>query len=126
MSDDYESNAPDFTQILQQRLASKPSEAKPSPNGFDPYKAMLNKKKSEDGEPIDTTNTVKWTDKEMDALKDFCQKNGILGFNCGHMSPIAALAMLKNKLGIVDGPLEERVPYGYQMLNSSKKTLLKG
>jgi hypothetical protein len=43
---------------------------------------------------------------------------GIVEYNCGKMSPIAALAMLKQQLGVVEGPLEERVPLGYQKLGS--------
>ena len=114
--DSYDREMPDFTQILAQRLAQKQTDGTPTaaPNGFDPYKAMLDKKKMEDGEPIDTSNTQKWPAADVKALEDFCAKHGILGYNCGRMSPIAALSMLKKQLGFDDRPLEDRVPMGYE------------
>lgn len=135
------SNSPDFNQLLAGRLSTgpKPVEVKPT-TGLDPYKIMVNKKLADAGHPIDTLNIVKWPEKESQALEDFCKKMGIVGFNCGKMSPASALAMLKNMLGIVDGPLESRVPAGYESLGSKnlfnsnypyqsaiqKKTLLNG
>jgi hypothetical protein len=120
--DSYErADVPDFTQLLMQRVQQKTIEAKPAPNGFDPYQAMLNRKKVDDGEPVDTSNVVKWPEKDVKALEDFCAKYAVLGFNCGKMSPIAALAMLKNMMGIVEGPLEDRVPAGYEKRGTPSK-----
>jgi len=53
-----------------------------------------------------------WPEKDIKALSEFCKKYKILGFNCGNMSPVAAIALLKRKLGIMDNPLSERVPFG--------------
>jgi hypothetical protein len=88
---------------------------------FDPYKLMIKKVNSE--ETIDTIPKQKWPEEEIKALKNFCEKNGIVGFNAGQMPPIVALAFLKNKLGIVDVPLKERIPYGYQQISGEKKIL---
>ena len=61
---------------------------------------------------ITDAKPAEWPEKDIKALSDFCKKNGIMGFDCGRMSPIAALALLKRKLGIIDNPLSERVPFG--------------
>lgn len=111
---------PDFNQVAAAKLGS---------GGFDPHKLMVQRKQLETGEVLDVTPVQKWPEKDIKALEEFCAKYGILGFNCGRMSPVAALAMLKNQLGIVDGPLEERVPTGYQPYSPVKpyqKTLLHG
>jgi hypothetical protein len=123
MSDTYDNpNTPDFAQILVQRLAMKQAEAKPSvAGGFDPHKLFVQKKQEDEGKPVDTSNTVKWPEEDVKALEDFCQKYGVLGVNCGRMSPVAALAMLKNMMGIDDRPLEERVPSGYQKRGTQSK-----
>lgn len=62
---------------------------------------------------------VTWPENEVKALKEFCEKHGITGFNCGNIPPATALAMLKEKIGMGDVPLEERVPYGYQRMKKS-------
>lgn len=108
--DDYSSNAPDFSQILVQRL-TKQSELKPV-NGFDPYKVMLNKKNGEEA-PL---NVSKWPEKDLKALQDFCKENGVVGFNTGRMPPVVALAMLKDQMGLKNVPL---VPTGYQKMGSN-------
>lgn len=144
IEDSFErSDVPDFTQLLMHRISSRGKETTSEPKtNFDPYKMMVNKKKSENGEPVDVSDVIKWPEKDLKALNDFCKKYNILGFNCGKMSPIAALSMLKSQLGIVDAPLEERIPLGYEKRGTptakynssfpyeqsinSKKTLLKG
>lgn len=70
-----------------------------------------------------TDNSGIWPEKDIKALEDFCKKHGIVGYNCGRMNPIAALALLKQKLGIVDSSLQERTPYSNP---SNKKILLNG
>jgi hypothetical protein len=40
--------------------------------------------------------------KDIQALEEFCQQYGIMGFNFGKMNPKSALRMLKGKMGIVD------------------------
>ena len=107
------SKMPDFGQFLQQGLEKDRSV---NPGTFDPHALMVKKKGLEKGEVEDITPKQVWPEKDVKALEDFCAKNGIMGFNCGKMSPIAAIAILKQKLGIVDGPLETRVPAGYEMI----------
>jgi hypothetical protein len=122
--DSYERNdVPDFTQLLMKRISDKKSEETKTvgAGGFDPYKMMVNKKVSDEGAPIDTSNTIKWPEEDVKALEDFCLKYGIVGYNCGRMSPVAALSMLKSQFGIVDKPLEERVPAGYEKLGVKSK-----
>lgn len=129
MSDEFESYPEmpvDFSTFVKNKMETK--QAVQNGTTFDPHKLMVNKKKIEDGETVDLPEPIKWPEKDMKALNDFCEKYGILGFNCGRMSPIAALAFLKNKMGIADGPLEERVPYGYTKIGQSnhKPSLLHG
>lgn len=107
------STLPDFVQLVKQRTNVKET--------FDPHQIMVNKKQDV------PTPTVQETD--LETLQNFCNEHGIVGFNCGRMSPIAALSMLKAQMGIVDGPIEQRVPYGYQKCESSKnsqKSILHG
>lgn len=127
---------PDFTQLAQRKVQTLKQEQEGSKKSFDPYQAMLDKKKMESGEVIDTTPASQWPDKDVRALEDFCRKYGIIGFNCGRMHPIAALAMLKRNLGVGDS-LGENIPMGYEKVGKfgpsypyssaiSEKTLLKG
>jgi len=121
---------PDFNQVVTKKVETIKSK-------FDPYQLMVKKKIIDSGEIEDNTPKQTWPEKDIKLLDDFCKGHGIVGFNCGRMSPIAALAFLKQKLGIVDGPLEDRIPYGYQKMNlnnsdnsftnpSKKKVLLSG
>lgn len=102
------SSMPDFNQLLAKKVQTIKT------GGFDPHQLMVQKKQAESGESVNNTPNQEWPEKDVKALEDFCAKYGIMGFNCGKMSPIAALALLKGKMGIVDAPLEERVPYGYE------------
>jgi len=118
--DDYQPKfvkMPDFNQMIAQKLSPSPSTS--NNTGFDPHKLMVNKKKSEDSMEMPVIH--QWPENEVQALEDFCKQHGLVGISCGRMSPIAALAMLKNKMGIIDTtPLEQR----YDIEN--KKSLLKG
>lgn len=105
---------PDFNQVIVKKI----DDIKQN-NKFDPYKMMVQKKRINDGEIENITPKQMWPEKDVKVLEDFCKQYGIIGFSCGHMSPIAALAMLKQKLGIADGPLEERVPYGYEKIGEN-------
>lgn len=112
---------PDFNQVIAQKKADT--------TGFDPHKLMVQRKQLSTGEVVDVTPVQQWPEKDVKALEDFCKQYGIVGFNCGRMSPVAALAFLKGKLGVVDGPLEQRVPPGYQPYSPTKPyqpTLLHG
>ena len=106
------SAVPDFGSILAQKL--HPTSI---PNGFDPHLLMVKKKEVDSGVVEDTTPKQTWPEKDVKTLEDFCAKHGIFGFNCGRMSPIAAMAMLKQKIGIVDNSLEERMPFGYEKIS---------
>lgn len=101
---------PDFGQMVAQRLGDVAKKEA----GFDPHALMLKKKEVNSGEVEDTTPKQTWPEKDVQALEDFCKQHGILGFNCGKMSPVAAMGMLKNMMGIADGPLAERIPNGYE------------
>lgn len=75
--------------------------AKSNDSGFDPYQTMLSRKKRQE-DPIADQEPVgkQHNDGDIKALEEFCQKYGILGFNCGNMSPRAALTFLKAKMGV--------------------------
>jgi hypothetical protein len=105
---------PDFGQVVTKRLG----DIAKNPSGFDPHALMVKKNDVNTGEVVDDTPTQTWPEKDVKALEDFCKQHGIMGFNCGKMSPVAAMAMLKNMLGVVDGPLAERVPFGYEKLGA--------
>ena len=126
MSDEIENyqptfvRMPDFNQVMAQRLNQIPPPSSPS-SGFDPHKVLVQKKEAESNPDINPQPKISHREKDIKTLEDFCKQHGIVGFNCGMMSPIAALAMLKAKLGVVDSlPLEQR--YGIE----NKKSLLKG
>jgi hypothetical protein len=80
---------------------------------FDPYE-MLVKRKQQTFSVIDTP-MASYNEDDMIELQTFCHRHGIFGFNCGKMSPKAALQMLKRRMGILDD--------GVMV---SKKQLLKG
>ena len=76
----------------------------PASNGFDPYQAMLRRKQSNIQDETEYINTPvqEYDPKDIQALEEFCQQYGILGFDFGTMNPKSALKMLKNKMGIVE------------------------
>ena len=112
---------PEMNQAVTQRILTAASTAVTQPGAFDPYKAMLMKKQADDGKPVDTSNVVKWPEADIKQLEDFCMKMGVVGFNCGRMSPLAALALLKNRLGVVDHTPVENAKSRYE-----DRILLKG
>lgn len=73
-------------------------------NAFDPYQAMLRRKQSNIQNDTGYINAEvqQYDPKDIQALEEFCQQYGILGFNFGKMNPRSALQMLKNKMGIVE------------------------
>ena len=73
-------------------------------NGFDPYEAMLRRKQSNVSDESGYINAevTQYDPKDIQALEEFCQQYGIMGFNFGKMNPKSALQMLKNKMGIVE------------------------
>ena len=76
----------------------------PSINAFDPYEAMLRRKQSNVSDESGYINAeiTQYDPKDIQALEEFCQQYGIMGFNFGKMNPKSALQMLKNKMGIVE------------------------
>jgi len=112
---------PDMASILAQRIAAKKADVSgtPAPGTFDPYQAMLKKKENETS-PIDPSTIQTWPEEDVKKLQDYCQKMGIVGFNCGKMHPIAALAMLKRQFGedYSEVPLQERLPNGFEKLGT--------
>ena len=86
--------------MMVMRQQSAPT---PSINGFDPYQAMLRRKQSNvsDDSGYINAEVQQYDVKDIQALEEFCQQYGIMGFNFGTMNPKSALLMFKNKMGIV-------------------------
>jgi hypothetical protein len=80
-----------------QNFMSRGTEIAASQN--DPIYQMLVRRKK-NGEDTQLPPTQEFPQEDIDALSDFCQKNGIFGFNFGRMNPKAALMMLKSKMGV--------------------------
>lgn len=117
---------PELSQRTSQQILTSAPVAAESAGGFDPYKSMLIKRQQDDGsKPIDTSDTIKWPEADIKKLQDFCAQYVIVGFNCGRMSPLAALSMLKAKLGVVDGIPSESAAYSAKN-RYGDKFLLKG
>ena len=107
----------DLNNVVTQRTTQKQ-------RSFDPHQVMVNKVKMDKGDSdAELPAVVQWPEEDVLALENFCKEHGLSGFSCGRMSPIAALAVLKSKLGIGDAPLAERIPYGYQKIGVEKKIL---
>jgi hypothetical protein len=85
--------------MMVMRQQSAPT---PSINGFDPYQAMLRRKQSNvsDESGYINADVQQYDVKDIQALEEFCQQYGIMGFNFGKMNPKSALRMLKGKMGI--------------------------
>jgi hypothetical protein len=85
--------------MMVMRQQSAPT---PSINGFDPYQAMLRRKQSSVSDESGYINAeiTQYDPKDIQALEEFCQQYGIMGFNFGKMNPKSALRMLKGKMGI--------------------------
>ncbi len=73
-------------------------------NAFDPYQAMLRRKQSNTSDDNGYINAEveQYDPKDIEALEEFCQQYGVMGFNFGKMNPKSTLRMLKNKMGIVE------------------------
>jgi len=65
--------------------------------GFDPADLMTKRKQQQDN-PQDPT-VMEYDSEDIAELESFCRMHGILGFNCGRMSPKSALRMLKSRMG---------------------------
>jgi hypothetical protein len=80
---------------IQQSVASIPPE-------FDPYQALLKRKKQQDSGELPPIKDINADD--LYELQQFCQTHGVVGFNFGRMNPKAALQMLKSRMGIRENP----------------------
>jgi len=92
--------------MLQQRIADKTCNLNgqlrsPKPK-LDPYALMVSRQQQNKGESAIDSPVQKWPDSDIKRLEEFCREHGIIGFNAGRMNPLAALALLKQKLGLVD------------------------
>lgn len=74
-----------------------------APNEFDPYQALLKRKKQQDSGELPPVKDINPDD--LYELQQFCQTHGIVGFNFGKMNPKAALQMLKSRMGIRETPI---------------------
>ncbi len=124
MNDEFEninSRIPDLGTALVQRIAAKTgTTTTPPPGTFDPYELLVKKKNATDTGEIDQSTVVKWPEEDLKKLQDYCAKIGVVGFNCGRMHPLAAMALLKKQFGedYTGVPLEERCPPGYEKIGT--------
>lgn len=66
-----------------------------------------------------------WPKNDMQILEEFCRAHNIVGFNCGNIPPLVALAMLKEKMGIKDEVLNNTYTPDSPYIKNNK-VLLKG
>lgn len=121
MSDEFEnlnSRIPDFASALAARAAANGGQTAP-PGTFDPYKAMIKKKREMDSGDFEPGPITRWPEEDVQALKDYCMKMGIYGFNT-KLHPRLVLAQLKKQFGddFTGVPMEERVPEGYEKMGT--------
>ena len=116
-NDNYETRLSDFDVIsaLHQKIAQRQAQgssaqSSPSRTTIDPYEMMVRRKQENEGEVTRPVQT--WPEADVKKLEDFCAKMGILGVGCGNMNPLAVLAMLKQKLGVVDTPTQSEGCHG--------------
>lgn len=83
-------------QMQQQSFSITP------PNEFDPYAALVKRKKQQDSGELPPIKDINPDD--LYELQKFCQAHGVVGFNFGRMNPKAALQMLKSRMGIRENP----------------------
>lgn len=79
-----------------------------APNEFDPYQALLKRKKQQDSGELPPIKDINPDD--LYELQQFCQTHGIVGFNFGRMNPKTALQMLKSRMGIRENPTTPPAP----------------
>ncbi len=118
MSEFQHSNPPPFSAFAN-NIVNGSNINNPPPGTVDPYKLMLKKKKQMDSGDFEPGPTVRWPEEDVQALKNYCMKMGIYGYNT-KLHPKIALAQLKKQFGddFTDVPMEERVPEGYEKLGT--------
>jgi len=124
MNDEFEdinSRIPDLSVALAQRISTRQSEsiALSLAGCIDPYKLIIQKKRAAEAGDINPGEIVRWPEDDTQALKDYCMKMGIYGFNT-KLHPRVVLAQLKKKLGddYTGIPLDQRVPEGYEKIGT--------
>lgn len=111
MSDENYNSIPNFESLLSQRIQSNMHI--PNNGNFNPYELM--KKRYNGEQPL--PQIQQWPEEDIKALEDYCKQRGLIGFNCGRLSPKIALRMLKSKMGDFDNAsIENRIPIGYQKI----------
>lgn len=88
-----------FSQLLLRKMQQPVANVS---HEFDPYQALLKRKKQQDSGELPPIKDI--DPNELYELQQFCQKHGIVGFNCGRMNPKVALQMLKSRMGIRENP----------------------
>lgn len=83
----------------------------------DPIHAMMMKRRKQMENPDETLLPISnHNSSDVKELEEFCRNNGIVGFNCGLMSPKAALRMLKMKMGVLDNESYNKSPDNKNLL----------
>jgi hypothetical protein len=114
-------NLDNISQFHLMRNGGQIKPCEPGPNGFDPAKIFMDRKKSNQSDgmgftPIHQPDMQYFDPADVEELEQFCKSRGIIGVNFGRMNPREVLNMLKNKIGI---PTESK-------RSTYKKTLLNG
>jgi len=113
-------NLDNMTQFNLMRNGGQIKPCDPAPNGFDPAKIFMDRKKLQsDGPGFNPTyqpDIQSFDPKDVEELEEFCKSRGIIGVNFGRMNPREVLNMLKKKTGI---PTESKQ-------YTTQKTLLHG
>lgn len=90
---------------------------------MDSIMKLINRKNESEEVP-----TVKFDQSDVKELEDFCKQHGIVGFNCGNMSPKAALEILKRRVGSSENVVQSLEQQGYSVVGKdyNTKQLLNG
>jgi hypothetical protein len=100
--------------------------------GFDPAAILIKRKQMQDDmENMDAPppEVESFDPVDVKELKDFCARNGVIGFNFGSLSPKAALAMLKGQMGIQQDVVASMESMGHRVSGKNyqqDKQLLNG
>ena len=125
--DDYQPTnvkLPDFNQFWAnklQQISNVPNYSFDNKTSFDPHQLMVKRNQVEKGEVINDTPTQTWPENEIKQLEAYCNKMGIVGFNCGRMPPLVALSLLKKQYGdcYENVEVDNRIPMGYENINNN-------
>lgn len=65
---------------------------------MDDIMGLIKNKKNNDT----IVDKIEHNEEDINELTEFCNKMGIVGFNCGNMNPKAALQILKKRMGYIE------------------------